>query len=600
MQFPDQSIFYRRVLSYFRPDASLVVAWIICMAIASAIGLLMAWPFAVLVDSVFNSSPHPDLMHRVFLRPLPTGRFGQILGLALISLLLKFAQDLLGAVQTVLVNQINFAGTMRLRCDLFCKLQALSISYHQNQPQGDAIYRLSNDTQGCQMLLGIIVSTVLAVVTLVVMTIILAAKNIPLTLTAFSIAPLLAWANFVFAARFNRRTVQCRETDSKLTTNVQRSLGSIRLVQTFAREQQEFERYHASIRETIVALWALNREQISYNLIVGTLFGLGSAAMFGMGGFFVLRHRLSIGDLIIFNSYLGMLWGPLCQLTGFSASIQGGVVATCRVFEVLDRDPVVSDPPHPLTLDKPLAQLELDRVSFAYERQRPILSDVSITIEPGEMVAFVGASGSGKSTLLNLLPRFLDPTQGQVRVDGIDIRQLRLKDLRRNMAMVLQDPIVLPTTVAENIAYGRPAATRQEIILAAELAGASAFINELPNGFDAPLAEGGANLSGGQRQRLAIARALLTEAPFIVLDEPTSALDPHHEQLITETLESLRGRRTIILVTHRLSAVRRCDQIFVLDKGALVEFGTHEQLSQRPGCYREMLLHEKPAAALAA
>jgi subfamily B ATP-binding cassette protein MsbA len=600
MLFRDRAIFYRRAMVYFRPDAPLVVGWTLCLAVASAIGLLMAWPFAVLVDSVFTSNPHLDSIHRLFLRPLPTSRLGQLIGLAIISLLLKFSQDLLGAMQTLISNQINYAGTMRVRCDLFRKLQALSISYHQNQPQGDAIYRLSNDTQGCQMILGVIVSSVLAALTLVVITTVLASKNVPLMLTAFSITPLLAWANFVFAKRFNRRTVQCREMDSKLTTNVQRSLGSIRLVQAFAREQQEFEQYHASIREAILAWWALNREQISYNLIVGTLFGLGGAAIFGLGGFLVLRGKLSVGDLIVFNSYLAMLWGPLCQLTGFSASIQDGVAATRRVFEVLDRDPIVSDPLHPVALHQRPSRLELDHITFAYEPQRPILKDISIAIEPGQLVAFVGASGAGKSTLLNLLPRFFDPTGGQVRIDGIDARQLQLKDLRRNIALVLQDTIILPTTVAENIAYGRPMATRQQIIHAAELAGAAAFISDLQNGFDTPLAEGGANLSGGQRQRLAIAQALLTEAPFIVLDEPTSALDTHHEQLITETLNSLRGRRTIIVVTHRLSSVRGCDQIFVLDKGSVVQHGTHAQLSQLPGRYRQMLQHDYPTTALAA
>ncbi len=581
--------FYRRAMSYFRPDAPLIAVWLICLSTASGFGLLMAWPFAVLVDGVLAHQQNPDWIHRFFLRALPSATAGRILGLAAMTLFLKFGQDVVGAIQTVVSNQVNYAGSMRVRCDLFRKLQALNLNYHHTQPRGDAIYRLTNDTQGCQAILSVLVSGAMAALMLITMTSVLAARSFWLTATAFAVAPLLAWANLVFAGRFNRGTRRCREMDSKLTTGVERSLGSIQLMQAFSREQQEFDHFHATIRETIVACWRLNREQIIYGLLVGTLFGIGGATIFGVGGYLVYLGRLSIGDLIVFNSYLAMLWGPLCQLTGFAASMQSGITSTERVFEILDRDAEVADPSCPIELTQRPTRLELNDVTFGYDPKKPILKNLSISIESGQLVAFVGASGVGKSTLLNLLPRFYDPLKGNVRIDGIDARQLRLKDVRRNIALVSQDSILLPTTIAENIAYGRPDASRRQILEAAKLAGAASFIEDLPDGLNTAVAEGGANLSGGQRQRIAIARALLTEAPFIVLDEPSSALDTYHERLITKTLLALRGKRTVILVTHRLSTVRDCDQIFVLHDGAIAQRGTHAQLASLPGAYLQML-----------
>jgi subfamily B ATP-binding cassette protein MsbA len=339
---------------------------------------------------------------------------------------------------------------------------------------------------------------------------------------------------------------------------------------------------------------------MAYNLIVGTTFGVAGAAIFGYGGYLVYRDQfvlhdpagMTVGELMIFCAYLRLLWGPLCTLTGFAANIQGGVAGAQRVFEVLDRDAVITDAPGAVPLPVRPRTLELDDVSFEYGSGRRVLKHLSVNIEPGQMVAFVGSSGVGKSTILNLLPRFYDPSGGAVRFDGIDARQIKVADLRRHVALVLQESIILPTTIAENIAYGRPQATRDEIRRAADLAGAAGFIEDLPDGYDTRIAEGGANLSGGQRQRISIARALLTQAPVVVLDEPTSALDPHHEQVVTRSLRALKGQRTIVLVSHRLSTVLDCDQIFVMDHGRIVERGTHAELVARRGQYFEMARHQ--------
>ena len=589
-----------RAVSYFRPDLPLVAGWLVLIAVSTGVALLPAWPLAILIDSVLGTTTQNDFVHRMFLAPLPQSRLGQIIGLALIALLLKFTQDLLTVAQTIISNQVNYNGLLRVRCDLYRKLQSLNLAYHRAQPQGDGIYRLSTDTLGCQQVLSVCLSAVVAVVTLVVMTVVLATRSLSLTLLALSIVPMLAMTNVVFARRFRQRTIECKKLDSEFTSTVQRSMASINLVQAFGREAEEFGRFHGTVRETIRAWWSLNHQQMAYNLIVGTLFALGSAVVFGYGGYLVYNAQIrndstgmTVGDLMIFMAYLGMLWGPICTLTGAAANLQGGVAGAQRVFEVLDLDPAIKDAPAAVALPLGGRVLELDNVTFRYGMAEPVLRAVCAKIQPGQMVAFVGPSGVGKSTLLNLLPRFYDPTGGAIRLDGIDARNVRLKDLRRHVALVLQESVILPTTVAENIAYGQPHAPRWQIERAAQLAGAAEFIAKLPHGYDTQIAEGGSNLSGGQRQRISIARALLTEAPFVILDEPTSALDPHHEQVVIEALRSLKGSRTIILVSHRLSTVAECDQIFVMDAGGIVERGTHDELVALRGRYHTMAAQQR-------
>jgi ABC-type multidrug transport system fused ATPase/permease subunit len=296
-----------------------------------------------------------------------------------------------------------------------------------------------------------------------------------------------------------------------------------------------------------------------------------------------------MGEVLAFLVYIEQLWLPLSTLTGFHAAVQTHAAACERVFNVLDLEPEVRDPAGRATPLKVMPRtLELHDVWFAYAGGEPVLRGVSAAIRPGEMVAFIGPSGAGKSTLLGLLPRFFDPSAGAITLDGMDLRSMRLEDVRRHVTLVPQENALLPTTVGENIAYGRPHATRAQIREAAKLAGAAEFIEQMPEGYDTPVMEGAQNLSGGQRQRIAIARALLTEAPIFVLDEPTSALDGHHEQVVMDTLRRLKGTRTLILVTHRLESVADCDRVYVLERGGVARVGA-------PG----VVVEDAPAGAAA-
>jgi subfamily B ATP-binding cassette protein MsbA len=597
-----QSIrFYARVLSYFRDSLPRLLLQIILMAVGVGLGVLSAFPLAILMDSVFGNT-HPGLWeYRLFFHFAPASIPGQVITLAVITLLLRLGQELLSMVQTLLGIKVGYQGLMKVRCELFRKLQELQLAYHRSQPQGDAIYRLSYDAFGFQSILNLFVQTMLiSVLTLVMMTWIMLCTNWQLTVIALAVAPPVLWASSHYGKIFRDKSMAAKEAESRLTTAIQRSVSAIELVQAYGREAEELAHFHDTVGQSVQTWLKLHWEEVCYWLILGTIFGVGGAVIFGYGGWMVWHDKFvlhnpdpfTVGKLSIFLAYLSQLYGPLNKLSGSGSSLQGGVAGAQRVFEVLDRDVTIADAPNAIALPPKARTLEFDHVGFEYRSGEPVLRDICVRIEPGQMVAFVGSSGVGKTTLLNLLPRFYDPTSGALKLDGHDLRQVKLKDLRRHVALVLQENAVLPATVAENIAYGRTLADARQIAKAAELAGAADFIEKLPRKYQTLIGESGTTLSGGQRQRIGIARALLTEASILVLDEPTSALDPQHEAMIVQTLRALKGQRTIILVSHRLSTVSDCDQIFVMDDGALAERGTHDQLIAAHGLYFDMAKHQ--------
>ncbi|MGA3066733.1 MAG: ABC transporter ATP-binding protein [Tepidisphaeraceae bacterium] len=601
--------FYLRALSYFRDDLPLIVASLVLIGFSTLAGVLQPFLPAILL-SLFMGQPSHNWVHRCYwgltrwLGIAPGDRFKLILTLAVLAVVLRIAQELLAMAQRLISANIGYNGLLRVRCDLFKKLQELSLGYHKSQPQGDAIYRLSYDTGGFQTILNVLITNVVvSAVTLIFMTWLMLEMNWQLTLMTLAVAPLLLWVTKIFAGPLKRRWMEAKEVDSQLTTVIQRSVASMGLVQAFGREADEFNRFHDTVQNSVRANLRQAWQDSWYWLLVGTIFGCGYALIFGYGGWLVSRGvgGLAAYDLIVFLAYVNQVYTPLQAISGSGASIQGGIASAQRVFDVLDRDAVIKDAPDAVPLPRQARRLTLQNVSFEYRREEPVLRDIDVTIPPGQMVAFVGSSGVGKTTLLNLLPRFYDPTEGRLMLDDFDARKVKVRDLRAHVALVLQDNLILPATVAENIAYGRPQASLAQIRRAAEMAGADVFIDKFGEKYETQISESGGNLSGGQRQRIGIARALLTEAPILVLDEPTSALDAQHEALIVQTLSRLKGQRTIIIVSHRLSTVCDCDQIFVMDEGRIAECGRHDELIARRGVYfsmarQQLKLQEKTAA----
>lgn len=584
--------FYRRAITYFRDDLTLVVGSLVLIGAMTLLGVLWPVPLAIFFSTVKGESGDDNWLYRLFSWIPRDNSTKMVVLLSVAMLVMRLAVEIMRTVQTQLSITIGYRGRARVQADLFQKLQALSLKYHKSQPQGDGIYRLSYDTHGFHGVLNIILGVVVNAGSLVIMLITMLLLNWKLTLIALAVVPALYITITKWSKTLFRYSLAQKEADQEVTTQIQRSLAVVSIVQAFNREQDELERFTERQSNYIATSLRLHWQEILYWLVLGSILAIGSVGLFGYGGYLVINNQMNVGVLFLFITYLGQLYDPLNRLCGSNASLQSAKAGVQRVFEVLDQDPIIGDEPHARTLPVQPRRLALEEVQFSYRQAAPVLNGISVTIDPGQMVAFVGESGVGKTTLLNLLPRFYDPTSGRITLDDIDIRTVRVRDLRRHVALVLQESVILPTTVAENIAYGRPESTLAEINEAARLAGALTFIEKMEKGFNTVISEAGSNLSGGQKQRISIARALCTGSPIIVLDEPTSALDPQHEQMITETLRSLKETRTIVLVSHRLSTVADCDQIFVMDEGRIVEQGTHQQLIERRGLYYKMAKHQ--------
>jgi ATP-binding cassette subfamily B protein/subfamily B ATP-binding cassette protein MsbA len=406
-----------------------------------------------------------------------------------------------------------------------------------------------------------------------------------LTLASLVVVPVMMLVLRHYARPMTEWSTRQQDADSRTYACVEQTLSAIPVVQAFCREDAADRMLAARLSDSHAVALSATRVQLRFKVLIATVLAAGTAAILWIGAHQVLLMNLSVGEVLVFLTYLAALYAPLESLTYTSNTVANTTGSARRVREILEATPDVLERPNAARVARLRGEVNFEHVTYGYEPDRPVLHDVTFMAHPGQTIALAGASGAGKTTLLSVVPRFFDVWTGRVTVDGMDVRDLCLPDLRRNIAVVLQEPLLFPMSIADNIAYGRPDAPQEHIEQAARDANAHEFIMRLPAGYDTLVGERGATLSGGERQRVSIARALLADAPILLLDEPTSALDPQAEYLVVQALRRLMQSRTTFLIAHRLSTIRHADCILVLHAGRIVETGSHEELLLADGIY---------------
>src|SRR5881296_957530 len=569
---------YRRVLRYYQPFWGKTMLGLFLSLVGIGLNLLKPWPFKIIVDD--------------FLRAAPAARgdwhtWVPLLCLALV--VIQFAWGIINWITNYLFVKIGLQALLKLRTDLYSHLQRLSLKFHDARRSADSSFRVAYDSQSIQTIYNKGFTNIFAsVVALIGTFVVMLRLDWVLTLLSLAIVPLIVGAIYFFARRIRRESTSIQEHESAVLAQAQEGLSSIRMVHAFGREDFEVRQFQQQAQQSLQANLKLTLTNVNSALVISTLMVIGTAAMYYVGTLHVLAGTLSLGSLLVFSAYLLMLYQPLESLTYTTWAMEGATAGAKRCFEVLDRQDDVIDLPEAIPIAETNGALQFENVSFRYAPDRLVLHDLDLDISPNQIVGLVGGTGAGKSTLMSLVPRFYDPTSGSIALDGRNLRKITKKSLRAQISLVLQDTLLFSTTVRENIAYGRPNATEEEIIQAARRAQADDFIRQMPQGYGSLVGERGGHLSVGQRQRIGIARAFLKNAPILLLDEPTSALDPATEAAIMATIKDLMAGRTTLLVTHRLGTIHNVDQIVVMEHGGIVEQGTGPELVARGGIYAKL------------
>jgi len=573
----------RRLVPFFRPYAGLTANAILCLLLLSATRLALPLPLKVLVDRVFPARDTALLW-------VVGG------GLFLVVIFRQFFSFL----SNYIVRYIGQRVVFDLRLKLFRHLQRLSMSFYEEQSTGRILSRLTSDVASFRQLMtnqafGIVTNAFMFVAVLAILT----SVSWKLSLAALALFPLHLVTHFLSQGRVRKASQELREKQAEITGHTTEKLSGAKVVKSFTAENRENLAFAHETREALGLNLHMGVLSMQWNSAAGLCQFMGKVLVLIFGGTLVINGELKPGTFVACYFYTNMLHQPIMDLVKLVTQLPPALAGVERVFEILDIQPDVEEVSDPVALDRIEGRVEFSNVCFAYPGGDHVLHDVTFSVEPGEVVAFVGPSGSGKSTVSNLIARFYDATQGQVLVDGHDIRQLELRSLRDQIGIVFQDPFLFSGTIEENIRYGKPEATRQEIIAAAKQANAHDFIMDLADGYETEVGEQGgegrrppggkgAKLSGGQRQRIAIARTILRDPRILILDEATSALDTAAEPEVQAALDRLMKGRTTFVIAHRPSTIRNADKIIVLKDGRIAQVGRHDELAKQPGLYRQL------------
>jgi ATP-binding cassette, subfamily B, bacterial len=573
----------------FRPHWKAVSVAFVAVLIEGAASLFDPWPIKIVLDYALGSRPMPVWLAGLVRKTFGEGKLAIIYFAAITTVIVATVGAVASYTQNYLTTKVGQMVMLDLRQTLYHHIQRLSLSFYDRTKIGDLISRVTTDVDAIQnfvstALLGIVVNAL----TLVGMLAVMFYFNWRFTLIALSVAPILFLQVYSLTRRIKQATRAVRKKESEIVSVVAETLSSIRVVKAFAREDYEEKRLEKETLESIEMTMRARSIKARLAPIVDVIVAVGTCIVLWYGARLVLLGQLSAGALVVFLLYLGKMYKPMRDLSKMTDTVSKAVIGAERIRELISLKDGVRDHPHARTAPRFKGRIEFDRVHFGYLDAQPVLKDISLRIEPGQYVALVGPTGAGKSSIIGLIPRFYDPFSGRLLIDGEDARNFTLRSLREQISFVLQETILFHAPIWQNIAYGKPEASRDEIIRAARLANAHEFIERAPEGYDTMVGERGVTLSGGQRQRIAIARAIIRNSPILILDEPTSGLDTSSEKLVLEALGRLTTGKTVIVITHHLETIIKADVIFTLKDGRIVERGAHQQLLAQGGLYAHL------------
>jgi ABC-type multidrug transport system fused ATPase/permease subunit len=580
----------RFIGTLIRPYRRTLIGIFFAMLIETAMSLATPWPLKVIIDSVVGHHKlTPWLEHLI--GPLPDD--AARLHMAIIASVAFVAIAVIGAVASYIDNYYTenvgqwVAHDLRMR--MYHHLQRLSLGYYGTHDTGTILSTLTTDIQTIQSFASSsTLSIMVDLLTIVCMLGLMFWLNWDFTLIAIAVTPFL----LLFVSRFKKSvksaTKEVRKEQSKIVAVAQQGLQSMQVVKAFGQEKTEEALLYDVSEATVTAALKARSIKALLSPVVNITVALCTAIVLWRGAVLILAHSMTVGELTVYLAYLAKFFKPVKDLATTTNAVAQVTVGVERIREILDTDTIIPDDPDGLEPETLAGEIEFDHIAFGYDPAHPVLTDLNLKIKPGQFVGIVGPTGSGKSTVVSLIPRFYDVQSGTVRIDGQDIRKYKLQDLRKHIGYVLQDTVLFRGTIFENIAFGRPGATKEEVIAAARLANAHDFIMAMPLGYDTPVGDRGLTLSGGQRQRIGIARVMVRNSPILLLDEPTAALDSESEKLVIDALEKLMKGKTVIAIAHRLSTIRDADQIVVIQGGVVAENGSHDELMARDGLYAEL------------
>jgi ATP-binding cassette, subfamily B, bacterial MsbA len=564
---------WQRLMGFIRPQRGLVVQAAFCLMTMACIQLSMPWAIKVVIDDVMTSNENMGLLTAI-----------------LVGLLLLYAlREVLFHVSQYLIGYATLHVVFDLRRALFRHLQRMSLRFYNERRTGQIVSRVINDVGSIAQLMqqgasAVVTNLFMLAACLAIIFVI----RWDLALVSCFVVPMYAWNFYHYRSQIREASHDVRKKMAVITGNLTENISGVKVVKSFTGEGRQDQAFVQDMKEHFGLGMRLRMITVKCSWIADYLRIIGTVLAIGYGTHLVVQKVMTIGEFVAFYTYLGMLYMPIIQLVTFATTIMGAVAGIDRVFEIMEQAPDAEETSGKIVPERIEGRVAFDNVSLSYDGKRPALREVSFEVEPGQAVALVGPSGSGKTSVANLIARFYLPSGGRVLVDGIDLIDLEVKHFRRQLGLVLQENFLFSGSVIDNIRYGRPDATVEQVIEAARQANAEEFILDLPQRYDTEVGENGESLSGGQRQRIAIARAILKDPRLLILDEATSALDASSEELVQQALERLMKGRTTFIIAHRLSTIRNADKILTIVSGELAQVGTHEELLAQEGPYREL------------